>query len=150
MGGEPAAGGGPVYTAAMIGRLELCRLPGTKRAGEVARTVEALYREGRRIVVWLADEGRRGIMDEYLWTFRQLAFVPHAVWEGETGEAEEPVVLVGRPVNPNGATVLVVGDDLPPADWAATFEAVYDFIPPGEEGERREAWWREQREADGA
>jgi len=113
-------------------------------------TVERLYREGKRVVVWLADGGRRGIMDEYLWTFRQLAFVPHVAWEDGMGEVGEPVVLVGRPVNPNEATVLVVGDDLPPAEWAAEFQEIHDFIPPGEGGAEREAWWTRWREAGGA
>ncbi len=106
--------------------------------------VEELFTGGRRVAVWMADEGRRQILDEYLWTFRQLAFVPHVLWTaGMERPVEEPVVLVGEPVNPNGATVLVVGDELPPTDWVDSFEEVHDFLEPGEEGARRLAAWRE-------
>ncbi len=133
----------------MGGRLRLHRLPGEKRAGEVARTVEKLYHDGLRVVVWLADEGRRGIMDEYLWTFRQLAFVPHVTWEEGMGPVDEPVVLLGSPANPNGATVIVIGDDLPPADWLGEFEEIHDFIPPGDAGAERETWWAQWRAEHG-
>jgi len=122
-------------------RVELHDLPGDKRAGELAVLVERLYREGRRVVVWVQDEGRRTILDDYLWTFNKLSFVPHCAWASGMEDVSEPVVLVGEPANPNGATVLVVGDDLPPDRWAVTFEEVHDLIPPGEAGEKRRAWW---------
>ncbi len=92
-------------------------------------------------MVWVADEGRRQILDDYLWTFQKLAFVPHVVWGPGLGEVEEPIVLVGEPANPNHATVLVVGDDPPPGVWAATFDEVHDLIAPGESGERRTEFW---------
>lgn len=130
-----------------MARLELHPLTGTKRAGRLAALVESLYQSRKRIVVWVADEGRRQILDDYLWTFRQLAFVPHAVWTpGMATEMEEPVVLVGHPGNPNRAEALVVGDDLPPFDWAAAFAEIHDLIPPGAEGEERSRRWREALE----
>ena len=134
----------------MGARLELHPLPGTKRAGAVAVLVERLVRSGERVALWLADEGRRALMDDYLWTFQQLAFVPHAVWSEGMGPVIEPVVLLGEPANPNGATVLVVGDGLPPEEWAASFGTVHDFLPPGEAGERRRAWWDAWRRRYGA
>ena len=124
-----------------MAHLELHQLSTDKRAGELAALLERLHRERLRVVVWVADEGRRQILDDYLWTFQKLAFVPHALWCSELGEVEEPVVLVGEAVNPNHATVLVVGDDPPPGAWAATFDEVHDLIAPGEGGERRTEFW---------
>jgi DNA polymerase-3 subunit chi len=112
--------------------------------------LERLYKERRRVVVWVADPGKLQILDDYLWTFRQLSFVPHAVWSSELGELEEPVVLVAEPANPNRADVLVVGDDLPPADWAATFEEVHDLVPPGADGDERGRFWERWRREHGA
>jgi DNA polymerase-3 subunit chi len=124
-----------------MARLELHQLKSDKRAGELATLLSQLHATRARVVVWVADEGRRQILDDYLWTFRKLAFLPHALWGPDLGEVEEPVVLVGEPVNPNGASILVVGDDPPPGGWAATFEVVHDLVPPGEEGERRREFW---------
>ena len=114
-----------------------------KRAGDLARLIESLAAQGKRLVIWVADEGRRQIFDDWLWTFDRLAFVPHIVWQPALGEVVDPVVLVGSEANPNRATVLVVGDELPPADWAKSFAEVHDLVPPGDSGEQRRSWWKE-------
>jgi DNA polymerase IIIc chi subunit len=124
-----------------MARLELHDLKSDKRAGELTALLSRLYEEHARVVVWVADEGRRQILDDYLWTFQKLAFLPHALWGPELGEVEDAIVLVGEPVNPNQATVLVVGDDPPPGAWAATFDEVHDLIAPGDVGERRRSFW---------
>jgi len=124
-----------------MARLELHELQTEKRAGELAALLMKLYESRSRVVVWVADEGRRQILDDYLWTFQKLAFLPHVLWGPNLGDLEEAVVLVGESTNPNRATVLVVGDDPPPGEWAATFDEVHDFIPPGEGGDERRAFW---------
>jgi DNA polymerase-3 subunit chi len=126
----------------IVARLELHQLSTEKRAGELAGLLERLHALRKRIVVWVADEGRRQILDDYLWTFRKLAFVPHAVWSPSLGEVDDPIVLVGEPANPNGASVLVVGDDPPPAVWASKFEEIHDLIAPGEDGKERMEFWK--------
>ena len=126
-----------------MARLILHPLPGEKRAGKLAQTVEELYTAGRKLVVWVADEGRRQILDEYLWTFRKLSFIPHVIWTSSMEIPSEAVVLVGEPVNPCDAEALVVGDDIPPLEWAKGFEEIHDFIPQGGAGEERTRRWRE-------
>jgi DNA polymerase-3 subunit chi len=133
------------YTGAMA-KLELHRLAGDKRALDLAKLVERLYQGRRRLVIWMADDGRRQILDDYLWTFRKLSFVPHQLWESSLGAVEEAVVLVGEPANPNRADVLIVGDDLPPGEWAASFAEVHDLVPQGTAGEQRRAWWQAWQE----
>ncbi len=124
-----------------MARLELHELKTEKRAGELTALLSRLYEARARVVVWVADEGRRQILDDYLWTFQKLAFLPHVLWGPKLGEVEEAIVLVGEPINPNRATVLVVGDDPPPGAWAATFDEVHDLIAPGEGGKKRRTFW---------
>jgi len=124
-----------------VTRLELHDLTGSKRAGELTKLVEGLYRARRRVVIWVTDQGRLQILDDYLWTYEKLAFLPHAVWSGGGDQADEPIVLTSEPANPNGAEVLVVGDGLPPGEWAAGFDEVHDLIPPEDAGEERRAFW---------
>ena len=127
-------------------RLVLHDLHSDKRAGELAKLIESLAANGNRLVVWVADEGRRKIFDDWLWTFDKGSFVPHIVWQSAMGEVGDPVVLSGEEANPNRATVLVVGDDVPPEDWARGFDEVHDFIPPGDDGSERRAWWQRWNE----
>ena len=125
----------------MDDRVVLHDLPGEKRARELVKLIETLYQGGRRIVVWVADEGRRQMLDDYLWTYEKLAFVPHTTWTHSQGDLDEPVVLVGEEANPNRATALLVGDDVPPMEWAASFAEIHDFVPSGAAGdERRQRW----------
>jgi DNA polymerase IIIc chi subunit len=133
-----------------VTRLELHPLPGAKRAAEVAQLLARLHRERRRVVVWVSDEGRMKILDDFLWTADKLGFLPHAVAAEAVDMAGEPVVLVCRPVNPNRAAVLVVGDGLPPLDWAAGFDEVHDLVAPGAPGEERRAHWQQLPRADAA
>jgi len=95
----------------------------------------------------MPDEGRRQIFDEYLWTFRKRSFVPHSQWMPGT-ECDDPVVLLGSPANPNDAEVLVVGDGLPPIDWAEGFEAIHDLVPEGQAGEARRRHWAQLEHGD--
>ena len=129
-------------------RLVLHDLQSDKRAGDLARLIESLAAAGGRLVVWVADEGRRQIFDDWLWTFDKGSFVPHIVWQETMGEVDDPVVLSGVEGNPNRATVLVVGDELPPGDWARGFDEVHDLIPPGDEGAERRAWWQRWDDGD--
>ncbi len=122
-------------------RLVLHPLRGPKRARQLADLLDQLHREHDRVVVWVADAGRRQILDDYLWTYEKLAFVPHILWAPEIGEVDDPVVLVGEPANPNRATALVIGDELPPGGWAATFDVVHDLVAQGDDGAERSAFW---------
>ncbi len=116
-------------------------MTGSKRAGELCQLVESLYRAGRKVVVWVADAGRRQALDDFLWSFAEQSFVPHSIWAPEVGEVDDPVVLLGEPANPIAADHLVVADDLPPADFARSFAVVHDLIPVGADGAERSAWW---------
>ena len=129
-----------------MARLELHDLKSDKRAGELTKLLSQLHEKRSRVVVWVADEGRRQILDDYLWTYQKLAFLPHLLWGPNLGDVDEAIVLVGEEANPNRATVLVVGDDPPPGAWAATFDEVHDLIAPGENGEERKAFWTRWQE----
>jgi DNA polymerase IIIc chi subunit len=138
-----------MYTSIPMARLVLLDLRTDKRAADLARLIESLTAQGRRLVVWVADEGRRKIFDDWLWTFDRGSFIPHLQWQPSLGAVDDPVVLLGVEANPNDAEVLVVGDELPPAGWAHGFAEVHDLIPPGNEGQARRSWWDEWRGDDG-
>jgi DNA polymerase IIIc chi subunit len=121
----------------------LHRLGGTKKAQEACRLVESLYQKGKRVAVYVSDPGRAAVLDDYLWTFSQPSFVPHALWDGH-GEVEDPVVvLAGVLANPNVATVLVVGDRIAEPAQAAGFEEVHDFVTAAPEDEGKSKAWEE-------
>ncbi|HUK12484.1 MAG TPA: DNA polymerase III subunit chi [Thermoanaerobaculaceae bacterium] len=122
-------------------RVVLHRLSGAKKALDLCRLVEALQLKGRRVAVWFADPGRAATLDDYLWTFAQQAFVPHALWDG-LDQIEDPVAIVAGPLeNPNGAEVLVLGERLADPASARAWSEVHDFLTSAPEDEgKAEAW----------
>jgi DNA polymerase-3 subunit chi len=124
-----------------VAKVILHRLSGTKKAQEVCRLVETLCQKGRRVVVWLSDAGRAATLDEYLWTFAQYSFVPHALWNGHDAMDDPVAVVTGALSNPNRADVLVVGDRLAVPAEAAGFAEVHDLVASGsEDAGKQEAW----------
>ncbi len=124
-----------------MSRVTLHRLSGSKKALDACRLAEALYRGGSRVVLFVSDRGRAAVLDEYLWTFAQNSFVPHALWDG-AGSPDEPVVIVaGSLANPNGASVLVVGDRLDEPGAAREWDEIHDFVTGAAEDEGKRAAW---------
>lgn len=124
-----------------MGEVILHRLTGSKKALEACRLVERLYGSGKRVAVWVSDRGRAGVLDEYLWTFAQNSFVPHALVDGG-GEADEPVAIVtGALANPNRSDTLVVADRVADLTVAAAWPEVHDLLTDAAEDEgKRQAW----------
>jgi DNA polymerase IIIc chi subunit len=122
-------------------KVVLHRLAGTKKAQEVSLLVGSLYEKGKRVTVFLSDSSRAAILDEWLWVRAQHPFIPHVLWNGH-GEVEDPVVVVaGTLANPNGATVLVIGDHIADQREASGFSEIHDFVTASPEDEgKRKAW----------
>ena len=117
------------------------RIVGAKKALDVCRIVEELYLAGRRVVVFVSDAKRAAILDDYLWTFSQPAFVPHCLWDGGAPVEEQVVLVSGELANPNGADVLVVGDRLSDLAAAGAFSDIHDVVAElVEDAGKSEAW----------
>ena len=124
-------------------KVVLHRLAGTKKALDACRLVERLYQAGKRVTVLLSDSGRAAMFDEYLWTYAQHSFVPHALWDGRSDVEDPVVVITGTLANPNAATVLVIGDRIADPRDAAAFPEVHDFITAAPEDEGKQKAWED-------
>lgn len=89
--------------------------------------VQAAWEAGERVYVWADSEAEARRLDELLWTFRDDAFVPHDLWQGEA-ELDTPVAVGWRAGDPNDAACAVLARDTAPAELAG-FERVVDFAP---------------------
>ena len=113
------------------------------KIGYGCRLVRKIHRAGQKVVVCGADMSLLERLDEALWTFSALEFIPH-VWVQDALAAETPVVLSGM----DGATerlphheVLVnLGGAKPP--WFASFERLIEVVSDDEtdRAAARERW----------
>lgn len=71
--------------------------------------LEKSLQRGWRVVVQTGDPARLEFLDNILWSYRDDAFLPHAVEGGEDVELQ-PIYLTQSADTPNGADVLMLVD----------------------------------------
>ena len=82
----------------------------------VARTV---YKRGLTLAMWSSETKKLTELDELLWRFDDLAFLPH-VFADDRHAAETPIILSTQLPQLTG-DVLVLLDDALPTDWQKEF-----------------------------
>jgi DNA polymerase III subunit chi len=102
--------------------------------------LERSLRRGWRCAVQAPEERLRGL-DDHLWSYSDEAFLPHGL-EADDG-ACQPIVLLARDANPNGASACFLIDGVPlPAD-AGSYERIVLLFDGNDEGAlviARERW----------
>lgn len=92
----------------------------------VARTV---YKRGLTLAMWSSETKKLTELDELLWRFDDLAFLPH-VFADDRHAAETPILLSTKLPQLTG-DVLVLLDDALPADWQkeiGRFSRIIDVV----------------------
>lgn len=96
------------------------------------RLIEKAYKLQHRIYAHTGSAQQSKQLDDLLWSFRDLSFVPHGV-QGEKDAAEAPVVI-GHEMPDNGKTdVLINLADEAPAGYDR-FKRVIEVIDASETG----------------
>lgn len=67
------------------------------------------HTKGMTALVKFNSEGTRDHMDETLWTFDPISFLPHGV-NGAKSESSQPILLTTEDQNPNKANLLILVD----------------------------------------
>ncbi len=131
----------------MSPRVTFYDVPAEGRWPEVARLAGAAWRKDKPMLILCADPQEARAFDDFLWTFRDEAFIPHElVGDGAAPRDEDArIVIVTSEHRPVVAPVLV---QLSPASmgFAAGFAAVIDIVDHRDEAllaasrERYRAW----------
>ncbi len=121
-----------------IGFYHLTRTP-LERA--LPKLLEKALGQGLRAVVIAGSEERVAALDTALWTYEQLAFLPHGT--AKDGDAEaQPVFLTTEDENPNGAKLLVLTDGVASARIEGFERCIdmFDGADPDAVARARERW----------
>lgn len=99
------------------------------------------WKAGHRICLLAADRARAAELDDLLWAFRDISFIPHALVDNP--EADEAPVLIGWDDpdsicnNAPDVNVLInLADDMPPG--ARKFDRIAEIVG-GDAAERQSA-----------
>ena len=85
-------------------------------AGREARSVERFAcrltakarTEGNRVHLHTASEQMAELMDDLLWTFRDISFIPHERYDGDSGDNPETPVTIGHARQPPPGVDLII------------------------------------------
>lgn len=89
--------------------------------------VENNYKNGKKTVIFTADEERANYIDRFLWVFKQESFIPHKIFKYKEEETLESVAIVLEEFNPIDADKVIL--DAPASlDFVKNFQEVYDFV----------------------
>ncbi len=112
--------------------------------------LEKSLQRGWRVVVQAGSEERRDALDQYLWTYRDESFLPHATDTAQNAD-RQPVLLCANESNLNSADIRFLVDGAQPADLTGYERAVFMF--DGHDQAQLEAargQWRDLKESGNA
>lgn len=107
-------------------RVEFIKLNRPERARILCDLADEYYQSGRRVLVMVQDDNQGVTLDQFLWTWKKGAFIPHVYDNGSVDCHDEAVVIVAGEENPNGAEVLLMGVPCS-IDFIRHFQHVIDF-----------------------
>ena len=102
------------------------KLEQPQKADLLCRLTEEYYSTGKRVLVRVQDDNQAVALDRFMWSCDKGSFLPHAFYNGSVDCLEEPIVITVREGNPNGATVLIMGQPCT-LEFIGRFELVIDF-----------------------
>jgi DNA polymerase-3 subunit chi len=99
------------------------------------RIAEKAYRLGQKIYMHTNSSQAASFLDEFLWTFRDGSFVPHAA-AGSDAAADSPVIIgKGEEPDPGHRDLLInLADDVPL--FFSRFERVAEIVAGDETGRK--------------
>jgi DNA polymerase-3 subunit chi len=118
--------------------VEFIKLDRPERAGILCDLAEKFYLAGQRVVVAVQDDNQGVTLDQFMWTWKKAAFVPHVYDNGSVECHDEPVVIVAAEENPNGAEVLLMGSPCS-HEFIRHFRHVIDFAESFDEARLEES-----------
>lgn len=107
-------------------RVEFVKLERPEKARLLCELAEEFFLRGERVLIVVQDDNQGVTLDQFLWTWKKGAFIPHVYDNGAVECIDEPVVIAIREENGNGARVLIAGRPCA-VDFARQFDVVVDF-----------------------
>ena len=103
----------------------------TKELGKdktLAMVVEKYYNLDKKVLILTSSMERGEFLDQYLWTFKQLSFVPHVfIKERDSYFNDEPIVITLFEDNVINAEILIL-DRVASHDFKSKFSLIIDFV----------------------
>lgn len=102
----------------------------TNRLVTACRLIEKAYHAGHHIYVHTEDAEQANQLDTMLWTFRDISFVPHALYDIESAELSP--IRIGYNLKPTDAHDLLINLTLTVPDYYQQFRRIIEIVDNNE------------------
>jgi DNA polymerase-3 subunit chi len=120
-----------------MSRVDFYVLPENSNMDRFACTmIGKAWSKGNQVYVHTASMAEAAQIDDLLWIFRDISFIPHTVIEGD-GQVESPVIIGCQDTSPEGKQVMVNLTSAVPS-FALDFTRVIEFVA-GDQTRRQQA-----------
>lgn len=108
----------------------------SKQEHFVCTLIQKVWQQGNNIFINTASEADATVMDDLLWTFKDLSFLPHCLAADDNAE-NSPIVIAHEYPIPNHAAVLLnLADKMP--HHISKVKKILEIVA-GSEDERQQA-----------
>ncbi|MEG3640311.1 DNA polymerase III subunit chi [Magnetococcus sp. PR-3] len=115
-------------------KVRFYQLASDSRERALLKILNKVHGMGLKICVVVEDQNQAKWLDDHLWRHPPDSFLPHGTTEDPHPEAQ-PILIANQPVDPNGATVVVMLSQQP-LDKLDQFDTLVDFVPDDTESKR--------------
>jgi DNA polymerase IIIc chi subunit len=101
----------------------------------------SLYNKNNKILIYSTNEEKMLKLDVYLWTTKQLEFLPHLLAR-ENKAKDTPIVITNKLDNINNSNVLLITGYLDSTDFLKQFEKIIYLSPSNQDvvEKTKEVW----------
>lgn len=110
-----------------MSRVDFYILPEGAGTDRFACTIaKKAWSAGNRVHIHTQSEERAKSMDDLLWTFRDISFIPHEVYNGSIDEETPVTIGFGKNFPEQSQVIINLDNDIP--DFVSSFDRIVEIV----------------------
>lgn len=104
----------------------------------ICKLIEKVYKQGHRLYIHAADLAQAKLLNDTLWTFHDISFIPHKLYSDSDAESvQKPPILIGygQQIKNAGEILLNLTTAVPP--FFAQFARIIEIVPKHDECQQK-------------
>jgi DNA polymerase-3 subunit chi len=95
----------------------------------VFRLIEKIYKQGHHFYIHTSDHAAAKQLDNLLWTFNDISFIPHALCDASSNTTQSTAILIGyeNHAQINGKILLNLSKQIP--EFFSQFQRIIEIVP---------------------
>lgn len=99
----------------------------------VCRLIEKIYKQGHHFYIHTPDHSTAKQLNDLLWTFNDISFIPHAIYDAALNPAQKPPILIGYDEQTKLTGEILVNLTSRAPEFFAQFSRIIEIIPSQDE-----------------